>query len=371
MTMKEKTANSAHVQAKTATKTAHHSSTISQACQWVVDNQAEWSLVLLALIHAYDSLVARKTSSFVHLKHQIPGDAEGRYYRGPQDIYFTLYWVIAFTLIRVTVMNKVLKPITSWYKVRSSRKVTRFCEQGWLVIYYILSNSAGLYVMSTQPHWLNTRHFWIGYPDGHRQMTALMKTYYLVQMGFWFQQIFVLMIEEKRKDFAVMVTHHIVTCSLMVMSMFMNYTRIGNAILCCMDFSDIFLSGTKCLRYLKMEKASVACFVSFFVSWIYTRHYLYMKIMLSIIFESTHYLDNDNWYPERGSFYNRTIILTFAALLAILQGLIIYWFTLVLKIVYRIIFHSNLEDSRSDSESSDDDGDGNADEKSLKSKKTS
>ncbi|KAJ1865568.1 Sphingosine N-acyltransferase lag1 [Coemansia sp. RSA 989] len=371
MTMKEKTANSAHVQAKTATKTAHHSSTISQACQWVVDNQAEWSLVLLALIHAYDSLVARKTSSFVHLKHQIPGDAEGRYYRGPQDIYFTLYWVIAFTLIRVTVMNKVLKPITSWYKVRSSRKVTRFCEQGWLVIYYILSNSAGLYVMSTQPHWLNTRHFWIGYPDGHRQMTALMKTYYLVQMGFWFQQIFVLMIEEKRKDFAVMVTHHIVTCSLMVMSMFMNYTRIGNAILCCMDFSDIFLSGTKCLRYLKMEKASVACFVSFFVSWIYTRHYLYMKIMLSIIFESTHYLDNDNWYPERGSFYNRTIILTFAALLAILQGLIIYWFTLVLKIVYRIIFHSNLEDSRSDSESSDDDGDGNANEKSLKSKKTS
>ncbi|KAJ2820825.1 Sphingosine N-acyltransferase lag1 [Coemansia erecta] len=134
-----------------------------------------------------------------------------------------------------------------------------------------------------------------------------------------------------------------------------------------MDFSDIFLSGTKCLRYLKLAKSSIASFVVFILTWIYTRHYLYMKIMYSIAVESWQYKPDDVWDPENGSYYTQNVLTGFSILLGILQLLIIYWFCLVLRIIYRIVFLSNLEDSRSDSESDND----SADEKrALKEKKT-
>ncbi|KAI8325450.1 longevity assurance proteins LAG1/LAC1, partial [Martensiomyces pterosporus] len=280
----------------------------------------------------------------------IPRDPQERYYRGHKDVFFIIHWVVVFTLARATIMYKVLEPFARWYGVDTARKVTRFAEQGWLTLYYITSNFVGLYVMSQGPHWMSTPHYWINYPEGHAQMSCLMKLYYLIQMGFWFQQIFVLLIEEKRKDFVVMGIHHVVTCNLLGWSLYMNYTRVGNAVLCCMDFSDIFLSGTKCIRYLGFERATVVSFVTFILTWVYTRHYLYFKILYSVVFESKYYLDDDIWNPAIGSYYSRPVIYCFTVLFIILQALIIYWFVLVLRIVYRVIFQNNLDDSRSDSE---------------------
>ncbi|KAJ2626589.1 hypothetical protein GGF44_004983, partial [Coemansia sp. RSA 1694] len=116
-----------------------------KACQWVVENQISWSAGLLAVIHGYDYLFAGGNSKLVHLQHPIPNDAQGRYSRGEKDAFFILHWAIAFTLIRATIMYKVLEPFAKWYGVKSVRKITRFAEQGWLTIYYILSNATGLY----------------------------------------------------------------------------------------------------------------------------------------------------------------------------------------------------------------------------------
>ncbi|KAJ1719407.1 Sphingosine N-acyltransferase lag1 [Coemansia erecta] len=330
-------------------------SAVKRACHWIVDKQIEWTLALLAVIHGHDYFVAQHKSPFVHMKHKIPGDAQGRYYRGSQDVYYILYWVIAFTLVRIVVMTKILEPFAKWWGVRSSRKVTRFAEQGWQTIFYIVSNSAGLYVMSQNPHWMNTAGYWTNYPEGHRQMSALMKSYYLVQMGFWLHQIFVLLIEERRKDFVAMFVHHIVTCTLLILSLYMNYTRVGNAILCCMDFADIFLTGTKCMRYLGFEKLTEYSFVVFLASWIYTRHYLFIKVIYSVMYESKQILSLTQWDPANGSYYSRNTIKGFVALLCTLQLLLIYWLMLMLRIVYRMVFKSTLEDSRSDSESDGED----------------
>ncbi|KAJ1956360.1 Sphingosine N-acyltransferase lag1, partial [Dipsacomyces acuminosporus] len=341
----EKHNHQSYFEAKAAREAAaQKAGPIRRICQWIVDNQISGSLVTLIAIHAHDTFFSNRSSAFVHLQYKIPHDPLGRYYRGSQDAYFIMYWVAAFTLVRALIMYKVLEPFARWYGVDTEHKVTRFAEQGWLTVYYIVSNTVGLYVMSEGPHWMNTAGYWINYPEGHAQMSFLMKSYYLVQMGFWFQQIFVLLVEEKRKDFVVMGIHHIVTCNLLGWSLYMNYTRIGNAVLCCMDFSDIFLTGTKCIRYLGFERATVFSFAAFILSWVYTRHYLYMKILYSVIFESRVYLDDHMWNPSIGCYYSRPVIYAFAVLLSILQALIIYWFVLVLRIVYRVIFLNNLDD---------------------------
>ncbi|KAI9505766.1 TLC domain-containing protein [Coemansia spiralis] len=327
-----------------------HKDAVAFVCQWVVNHQ----ISLLVVIQLWNYAVGGE-SALVQLQYKIPDDPQGRYTRGWRDTCFIAHWAVIFTMLRAVTMYRVLEPFARWYGVRSNRKVTRFGEQGWLTIYYILSNAAGVYVMYNSPHWLNSKGFWIEYPEGHKQMTMLMKLYYLVQMGFWFQQIFVILIEEKRKDFAAMLAHHIITCNLLGWSLYMNYTRVGNAVLCCMDSSDIFLSGTKCIRYLGFVRGTVFSFVLFILSWVFTRHYLYLKIMFSIMYESTSILNYNMWDPGNGSFYNYYVVVAFTMLLGLLQLLIIYWFSLVLRILYRVAFFGNYDDSRSDSED-----DGNA-----------
>ena len=75
-------------------------------------------------------------------------------------------------------------------------------------------------------------------------MTAPFKFYYLQVLAFWLHQVFVLGSEEPRKDFYEMAIHHVVTIGLVIGSYWCHLTRVGHAIMCVMDISDIFLSVT-------------------------------------------------------------------------------------------------------------------------------
>lgn len=87
--------------------------------------------------------------------------------------------------------------------------------------------------------WFNLEGMWTGWPI--REVGGLFKWYYLVQFGFWIQQILVVNIEEKRKDYAQMFSHHIFTCVLMFTSYSYYMMRVGTVILCIMDVIDIIL----------------------------------------------------------------------------------------------------------------------------------
>jgi acyl-CoA-dependent ceramide synthase len=72
-------------------------------------------------------------------------------------------------------------------------------------------------------------------------MNGVLKWYYLVQFAFWLQQIFVVNIEEKRKDYWQMFTHHIFTSALMFTSYGYYQTKVGVVILAIMDVVDLLL----------------------------------------------------------------------------------------------------------------------------------
>src|SRR2546430_9829584 len=93
--------------------------------------------------------------------------------------------------------------------------------------------------MYRSKYWLNLRELWTDFPE--RQTDGLFKWYYLVQYAFWIQQILVVNIEERRKDYHQMFTHHIITCALMFGSYGYHLTRVGNAFLCVMDVVDLLL----------------------------------------------------------------------------------------------------------------------------------
>ena len=86
---------------------------------------------------------------------------------------------------------------------------------------------------------MDLKQLWATWPN--RELGGLHKTYILAQLGFWLQQIFVINIEERRKDHWQMFTHHVITIFLMLSSYYTNFTRIGCLIMVLMDWCDIWL----------------------------------------------------------------------------------------------------------------------------------
>lgn len=78
-----------------------------------------------------------------------------------------------------------------------------------------------------------------GWMEGERKLTPRRWRF---PRAVYIQQMFVINLEERRKDHYQMFAHHVITTMLMSFSYVFNYTRVGNAILCTMDLVDIILA---------------------------------------------------------------------------------------------------------------------------------
>ncbi|RIA93708.1 TLC domain-containing protein [Glomus cerebriforme] len=324
---------------------------------YIFQHQIELPLkIISAIILSYlvNPTPQNPFSKFLFLSYPVqknPSD-EVLYGKGYWDIAYIVFWILVLTFVREFTMQHLLKPFAIYAGIKA-KSSTRFMEQGYIFIYCLISTSVGAYIMRQSPYWyFNTKYFWIDYP--HFLISPLVKNYYLIQFGFWFQQITVLLlkIEKPRKDFVEMAAHHVITCLLIGGSYLSNFTRTGNAVFVTMDFTDIWLSFAKCLKYLELPSVITdMMFVVFMITWVYTRHYLYGLIIWSTYAESC--LPENNkciWDPLNGYWLTRwsKYIILFG--LVLLQILMIYWFLLILRVAWRVITGKNAEDTRSDSE---------------------
>jgi acyl-CoA-dependent ceramide synthase len=68
-----------------------------------------------------------------------------------------------------------------------------------------------------------------------------MKWYLLVELSFLIQQIFVIHVEERRKDHYQMLSHHIITSTLLSSAYIYSFYNVSNVVLCLMDIVDFQL----------------------------------------------------------------------------------------------------------------------------------
>ncbi|GAA6003147.1 hypothetical protein JCM10207_001771 [Rhodosporidiobolus poonsookiae] len=288
-------------------------------------------------------------SRFLLLSFRKPGTS--LYYKGRDDAFFIAWWVIAFGFIRDALMRWMFVPIARLCGIRSKRELARFAEQGWQLCYCSISFSIGLYINQTSEYRnLNTLYFWKGYP--HDELPALTKWYYLVYTAFWIHQIITINLEARRRDYYQMFTHHIITFALMAFSYVLNWTRIGNTILCTMDLCDIFLSAAKLFKYVGKTNISDATFAVFLVTWLLTRHVIFGKILYSVVTEPQTVLEY-GWRSEEGYFFSRNMQVGFALLLAALQVLMCIWLYMIFRVLYGMFLGKPADDVRSDDEGDD------------------
>ncbi|KAK9767492.1 Sphingosine N-acyltransferase lag1 [Basidiobolus ranarum] len=315
---------------------------------YAADHQIELSLVFITAVVLGDLLQLPMADKFLHLRYRVNGGGGPVLYgAGVDDVYVMGFWFVMFIFLRAFTTHYILGPFATYWGVKKYEKKQRFIEQSWQFVFFLGSWSVGMYIMYHSPYWFNPHHFWIGYP--HQHLSYLTKWYYLIITGYWLSQMFVVHVEKRRKDHVVMVVHHCVTIALLVGSYFSNLTRIGNAVLCMMDFSDIILAFAKSLYYLDCSKACDVAFGAFVVSWFYSRHFIFFYIGISLWKDPVHFRVV-RWNPETGNYFGPLAHWIFLALLWSLQILLLIWCKSILRILWTVVKGSKPQDSRSDSE---------------------
>ncbi|KAI9802581.1 MAG: sphingosine N-acyltransferase lag1 [Piccolia ochrophora] len=360
-------------------------SLLAVTCAWIVEHQiglATNLIILLALTHLCLPRARQHTRKFIELSYFNP--KTGKYTVGWDDTFMVVYWIVVFTGLRAGVMDFVLVPFARWGGVEKKKGRIRFAEQAWLFMYYEADESK--YIFYESPYWLNLRELWTDWPN--TEIDGLLKWYYLVQFAFWIQQIIVVNIEERRKDYHQMLTHHLITCALILGSYSYLHTRVGNVILCIMDVVDLVFPLAKMLKYLHFHVACDFAFVAFMLTWFIARHVFYLMVCWSVYTDVPAAMpygcysgttgERTGPAPETYALYNifqplrdpsgtvcfnKEIKYTFLTMLLALQVITLMWFGMILRVAWRVVNGGTAEDSRSDDEGDGEEADSVADAK--------
>ncbi|MBN3285857.1 CERS6 synthase, partial [Polyodon spathula] len=91
----------------------------------------------------------------------------------------------------------------------------------------------------------------------------------------------------KRKDFLIMLLHHLATISLITFSYVNNMVRVGTLVMCLHDVSDVLLEAAKMANYVKCQRLCDLLFVMFGLVFISTRLAAFpIWILNTTVFES-------------------------------------------------------------------------------------
>ncbi|KAI0120661.1 TLC domain-containing protein [Xylariales sp. AK1849] len=348
--------------------------------RWLLDNQTGFSFNLIALLfltHLCMSKARPYTSKFFTLSHYNPDT--GAYAAGGGDMYFMVFCVVLFTGLRAGCMEHLLAPLAKRWGISKRKDITRFSEQAWLLVYYLVFWPVGWYIYRKSPYYLNMQELWTNWPT--RELAGLNKTYMLAQWAFWIQQVLVINIEERRKDHWQMLTHHFVTISLIASCYAYHQTRVGHLILILMDVVDLFLPLAKCLKYMGFTTVCDVLFGIFMASWFMARHVFYLMTCWSIYADIPKHIPDACYrgsaqdltgpfpVPDKGwahlfePFQDPTgtvcwdyqIRWGFLSSLLFLQVITIMWFVLIIRIAIRVLQGGSADDVRSDDEAGEED----------------
>nr|ACB12563.1 Fum18 [Fusarium oxysporum] len=234
--------------------------------------------VALLLIHISIPQAAPYTSKFLLLSHRQP--STGLYSIGHGDVCFVLFKVLTLASLREGCMKYLLAPFARAMGVSKERKVIRFSEQGWILMYYSVFWPLGMLIWTKSSHFSDMDQLWTDWPQ--RDVDGLMKFYILTQLACWIQQVISVNFEARRKDYWLIVVHHFITITLILVSYVYHHTRVGSLILVMMDAIEILFPFAKCLRYLGHTTLCDVLFCLFFITWILSRHVLYLMTCWSV-----------------------------------------------------------------------------------------
>ncbi|KAL2537532.1 LAG1 longevity assurance-like protein 2 [Forsythia ovata] len=224
-------------------------------------------------------------------------------------------------------------------------KIAKFSESMWKLTYYASVEFCILRVTYQEPWFRDIKEYFNGWPN--QELKSPLKFIYMCQCGFYIYSIAALLIwETRRKDFSVMMSHHVITVILIGYSYITRFFRIGAVVLALHDASDVFLEAAKVFKYSEKELGASVCFGLFAISWLVLRLVFFP---FWVIRSSSYYLCECLNLLEP---YDMTLYYIFNTMLLTLLVFHIYWWILICSMIVRQLKNRGKvgEDIRSDSE---------------------
>ncbi|DBA03318.1 TPA: hypothetical protein N0F65_011677 [Lagenidium giganteum] len=240
-----------------------------------------------------------------------------------------------------------LKHLGNPLKKRTTMK--KWCDQSWQLVIHTSMAVFEFMVMKDETWWQDTRTLWNqGSSTGvFPEQKFSTKLLYLTQLAIWIYTAFSCkFLEEIRKDYLVMMSHHVVTIALVTWSYAVGFLPIGVLVLFLHDLSDIPLDMLKMANYMKLEglRGFLVCeilYVILLVDWSYFRIYLYPAKLIRTAFIENRLAsmtvedayDFTNLFPNPGppSWF------LFNVLLITLYFLHVWWGFLIFRLLFGIM----------------------------------
>ena len=274
-------------------------------------------------------------------------------------MHFTFLYIYIYISLILQIAKKRYKRITYTYvlnwtivqRLLRQRQILsrpsqldKFAESGWRWTSYTFLFIYGASVLSSKTWLWKVVDCWVNYP--HHNLTNDIWWYYMLELGLNLSlSISILIFDTKRKDFFMMLFHHMMTVSLISLSWTLNFFKVGTLVMLCHDAADVWLESAKMCRYAGYTKASEILFICFAISWIVLRLGYYPTIVLhSITVEA----------PQLVQYFGAYHV--FMIMLSLLLVLNIQWCYYILKVAYMALYaEKGIDDARSESSDSEDD----------------
>jgi len=244
-------------------------------------------------------------------------------------------------------------------------RVEKFKESCWKTAVYVFFSLYGFYFTSSKPWFYDRSHFWHGFQSNgpncqwdHScpslcttdewpgcstcKFTSDVKLYYVLELGYYLQGVVSLLFwETRRKDFAVMMSHHIVTIVLITFSHWARLLRIGTMVFLLHDVSDVPMELAKACRYANLDSLTTVFFAVFFVVWVLSRIVYFPNVIIRTALFEVPNCPQIEWKRDY-------CMVAFDGLLLFLFAIHVYWTFLIGRILYRTIVSGKVNDERED-----------------------
>ncbi|KAF0686249.1 Aste57867_21954 [Aphanomyces stellatus] len=244
----------------------------------------------------------------------------------------------------------------------------KFTDQSWQLVIHASMTILELMVVHGEPWWDDTTTLWnkasptCEFPE----QKFITQVLYVTQLAIWIYTAFSCkFLEEVRKDYLIMMAHHVVTIALVTWSFAMNYLQGGVLVLLLHDASDVPLDLLKMANYLKLEDRrgwyiTEVLFAFMLGVWFYCRVYLFpAKIIHTSIWENRaacclphEAMDFSIWFPSPGP----KSWLLFNILLFALYALHIWWSFLLLRLLHGVLNKKKVHEAAEDEYEGESDG---------------
>ncbi|KAF5751211.1 LAG1 longevity assurance 2-like [Tripterygium wilfordii] len=268
-----------------------------------------------------------------------------------------LFFAVGFVVVRFFLDRFVFRRLAlrltngaALMKINESMyaKIAKRSESMWKLTYYASVEACILKIAYHEPWFRDTKEYFKGWPN--QELKLPLKLFYMCQCGFYTYSIAALLLwETRRKDFAVMMSHHIITVILIGYSYISRFFCVGSIILALHDSSDVFLEAAKVFKYSEKELGASLCFGFFALSWLILRLICFPLWVIKTTSCNLHE------YVDISQVYGMSLYYVFNTMLLMLLVFHMYWWVLICSMIMRQLKNRGKvgEDIRSDSEDDD------------------